>query len=202
MPLLVSLTFAALPYPRHVMYLLPPALVLMAYAGGGGRSLAARGGCPTRRPSRSSGAVALIALAPALVLDARVLFSPDNGPYPGRDQQQYVELGGVPWPPVEDAIRSRARGERVVILSLGGDPGHAEDAARPGRPLPVRRAATRRMAPRAQFAIDDESSPFGSFKAEAIVRRERFTQVGRFEPPGRKQGRDPVPAPRVAEPLG
>ena len=184
--LFVSLTFAALPYPRHVMYLIPPALVLMAYAAVEGvRWLRRR--LPDPQAIAVAGVVALVALAPALVLDGRVLFSPDNGPYPGRDQQQYVELGGVPWPPVEDAIRSRARGERVVILSLVAIPDTLKMLLGPDDHY-VFVGGDSPLAPRAQFAIDDESSPFGSFEAKAIVQRERFTQVGRFNRPDGNKG--------------
>jgi 4-amino-4-deoxy-L-arabinose transferase-like glycosyltransferase len=166
-PLLISLTFAALPYPRHVLYLLPPALVLMAYAAVEGARLA-RERLP--RPAAASviaGVTALV-LAQALVLDARILAHPDTGPYPGLDQDQYVRLGGQPWEPATDLVAERARGDRVVILSLTTNPDTMEMLLGPDdRYVFVTGASP--LAPEAQFAVLDRTNPFADVRAQQVL---------------------------------
>jgi hypothetical protein len=116
----IALVFPLAPYPRHVMYLIPPAVVLMAYAlvqaaRWARRRLSVRAaaiGCST--------ATALL-LAPAAVLDGDVLADPAHAHYPGLDYWQYVAgwPSGVPWQPAAELIRQQGTGRRITILAPG-----------------------------------------------------------------------------------
>jgi 4-amino-4-deoxy-L-arabinose transferase-like glycosyltransferase len=115
---MVALLFLATSMPRHVMYAMPPVIVLIAYALVRGAEWVRRH--VPRRPAAIVCAVAAaLLLAPALVLDLRVLAHPATAPYPGLDYWQYVAgyPSGVPWQGVPDVIRSRARGRPVVIVT-------------------------------------------------------------------------------------
>ena len=182
LPLVISLSFTTLPYPRHVMYLMPAALVLMAYAGVEGVR-AVRRRVSGRAAVLVSAGLALVALAPALWLDARLLAHPDTGPYPGLDQEQYVEQGGSVWPPAADAIRSRARGERAVILNLTSVPDTLQLMLEPDRRDYVFVYGDSPLAASAGFAVVDRSNPFQDEKARAIVERGEFVPVERFRRP-------------------
>lgn len=183
LPLAVSLLFSTLPYPRHVMYLLPPAIVLMAYALVEGVRWAQRVMAPRRAIPLSAAAIALL-LTPALLFDARVLSNPASTRYPGSDDGQYVTGtgAGAIWPDVADTIRWRADGPRVVILTtrsysqvlemlLGPDPRYAFVSGK--SPL----------AKQAQFSLDDPEIPFYDPDAVKVVRAGKFVPVRRFQRP-------------------
>ena len=185
-PLVISLSFTTLPYPRHVMYLLPPALPLMAYAlVEGVRWVSAR------LPRRAAVAVCVVAgllvFAQALRLDARVLAHPDTGPYPGLDQEQYVEQGGTVWPPATEAIRRRAAGRRVVILGLTSIPDTLRLMLGPGDERYVFVYGNSPLASRADFAIVDRSNPFVDEQAQSLIDRGEFVPVQRFRRPAGTQ---------------
>jgi 4-amino-4-deoxy-L-arabinose transferase-like glycosyltransferase len=181
-PLLISLSFATLPFPRHVMYLVPPAIPLMALAFVEGADWISR-----RAPGRAGLALAAVAalllLLPALRLDARLLAHPDTADYPGLDQK-YVSgtAGGGPWPGFADEIRRRSpRGEvrivdagnnaTVVRLLLGLD----------SRFLFVTR--TPDQVARARFAITDElPGPFVNRELLAQI-EQQFRLVREFRRP-------------------
>jgi 4-amino-4-deoxy-L-arabinose transferase-like glycosyltransferase len=117
-PFVVALLFAASPFPRNVMYVMPPAIILMAYAFAGG------GRWALRMTSRKTATVAVAAAAmalllPALRFDARVLAHPATTRYPSMDDWQYVTgvPAGSPWPSLADAIRRFAAGRRVVVAT-------------------------------------------------------------------------------------
>jgi 4-amino-4-deoxy-L-arabinose transferase-like glycosyltransferase len=186
LPLVISLSFTTLPYPRHVMYLLPPALPLMAYAlVEGVRWIAAR--LPRRAAVAVSVVAGVLVFAQALRLDARVLAHPDTGPYPGLDQEQYVEQGGTVWPPAVEAIRSRARGPRVVILGLTSIPDTLRLMLGPSNERYVFVYGESPLAARAQLALVDRSNPFVDARAERLVREGRFVPVRRFRRPAGSQ---------------
>ncbi len=183
LPLTVSLLFSTLPYPRHVMYLLPAAIVLMAYAivaGVGWARNALAPGVATAACVLALGAI----MAPALLLDARVLAHPATTRYPGTDDLQYVTGTGAGsvWPHVADTIRERAVGPQVVILTtrsysqvlemlLGPDPRYVfVDGKSP-------------LAPKAQFSLDDPQIPFYDPDAVNVVNDGDFVQVGRYPRP-------------------
>jgi 4-amino-4-deoxy-L-arabinose transferase-like glycosyltransferase len=181
LPLLISLTFAALPYPRHVLYLLPPFLVLMAYAAVEG-ARAARERLSPRAATAAIVVVGAVALSQALVLDARVLAHPDTGPYPGLDQTQYVRLGGHPWEPAAALIRGSAHGDRVVILSLASRPDTLEMLLGPSdRYVFVGGASP--LAEQAQFAVFDHSNPFVDIKADQVLKASSLRPVATFGRP-------------------
>jgi 4-amino-4-deoxy-L-arabinose transferase-like glycosyltransferase len=75
LPLVIALSFALGPFPRHVMYLMPPMLVLAAYAlVEAGRLISAR--LAPRAAAVTCAAALALLLAPALVADARFLAHP------------------------------------------------------------------------------------------------------------------------------
>jgi 4-amino-4-deoxy-L-arabinose transferase-like glycosyltransferase len=181
-PLGVSLLFTTLPYPRHVMYVVPPAVVLMAYAlVEGTRWLQTA----FVRGSTVASVVAVGGLlAPALLFDARVLARPGTASYPGVDDLQYVTGtgGGSVWPGVAEKIRQRGKGRRVVVVTprayaqvvemlLGPDPRFVFVSGR--SPL----------ARRAQFSIEDEI-PFFDPEAAAVAKEGKFVPIARFKRPG------------------
>jgi 4-amino-4-deoxy-L-arabinose transferase-like glycosyltransferase len=169
LPLLISLTFAALPYPRHVLYLLPPFIVLMAYAAVEGARFARERFSP-RVAAAVTAAVALLALSQALVLDARLLAHPDTGPYPGLDQDQYVKLGGHPWEPAADLVERSAHGDPVIILSLTTTPDTLEMLLGPDDRY-VFVTGDSPLAERAQLAVFDRTNPFLDLKAQQVLKR-------------------------------
>src|SRR4051812_40953294 len=77
------------PYPRHILYIVPPVVAIGAFGGawilGWARS---RVSAERRRPL-TVGLVA-VALLPALLFDVRVLGSPSSTHYPANDDVQYV----------------------------------------------------------------------------------------------------------------
>jgi hypothetical protein len=122
-PLAIGLTFQLRPYPRHTMFLLPPAILLSAYALARAGQLAQER-LPRRAvPVACAAGVALV-LAPAVVLDARVLADPAGARYPGLDYWQYVAgwPAGGPWRDAADRIEHDADAGPVVILTPGTYP--------------------------------------------------------------------------------
>jgi hypothetical protein len=119
-PFAVGMLFQLRPFPRHAMFLVPPALALSAYAIVRGARLA------ERRLSRPAAAIACAAatavvLAPAVVLDGRVLAHPATADYPGLDYWQYVAgwPAGGPWDRSADLLRERTGGRGAVTLVPG-----------------------------------------------------------------------------------
>lgn len=181
-PLLVILTFTTQPYPRHVMALLPPAIVLAAYglvtAGRWVREIVGL------RPAVIICGIGLVlVLAPALVFDARVLAHPATFHYPSLDDRQYVtgDEAGSPWPALTAAIRRRAKGDRVVIITPNSYPDTAHYLLWPDRRF-IFPPYGSRLAASAQFAIENHA-PFFDPGAFAVVAREHFVVVGRFPRP-------------------
>jgi 4-amino-4-deoxy-L-arabinose transferase-like glycosyltransferase len=181
LPLLISLTFAALPYPRHVLYLLPPFLVLAAYAAVEGVRFARERLSPGAATLAIAG-VGLLALSQALLLDGRVLAHPDTGPYPGLDQRQYVQLGGHPWEPINDVIRERARGDRVVILSLASRPDTLQMLLGPSDRYDFVTGKSPEAA-QAQFAVFDHSNPFVDIQAKSVLQSAGLREIGTYGRP-------------------
>jgi hypothetical protein len=122
-PLAIGLMFQLRPYPRHAMFLVAPLILLSAYAAARGVALAQRR-LPGRTATLACAAGAALVLAPAAVLDGRVLADPAGARYPGLDYWQYVAgwPGGAPWRHAADAIEDEATGRRVVILTPGDYP--------------------------------------------------------------------------------
>ncbi len=180
---MVALLFLATSMPRHVMYVMPPVIVLIAYALVDGARWVRRHVRERAIPIVCAATVAL--LAPALVLDLRVLAHPASAPYPGLDYWQYVAgyPSGVPWLGVPDLIRKRGTGRQVVIvtptpygiltLQFWHDRRYVFTTS--GSPL----------AARAQFAIFEGSSAAAVFGtgAQATRRQEQFVVVQRFSRP-------------------
>jgi 4-amino-4-deoxy-L-arabinose transferase-like glycosyltransferase len=183
LPLAVSMLFSTLPYPRHVMYLVPPALALMAYALVKGVAW-----LQTRLAPRSAALVSTVVmlglLTPALLLDARVLRHPDSARYPGTDDLQYVTGtgGGSPWPWVAAAIRERARGPQVPILTTRSYSQVLEMLLGPN-PRYVFVNGKSPLARQAQFSLDDEEIPFYDPEAADIVNKGNFVEIGRYQRP-------------------
>ncbi len=181
-PFAISMFFSTAPFPRHVMYLLPPVVVLMAYGITEGVRAVLRA-----VPGRAGIAVAALAvallLAPALRLDARVLAHPDTARYPGLDDLQYVTGtgGGTVWPPMARAIERRARGNRVILI---GPQAYTQVLEMLLGPNPRYRfvPGNSPLARQAQFAITDEI-PFLDPDAANVMHEEKFVPVARFARP-------------------
>jgi 4-amino-4-deoxy-L-arabinose transferase-like glycosyltransferase len=181
-PFAISMLFSTAPFPRHVMYLVPPAIVLMAYAlGEAWGALSAR--LPGPRGVALAAALLALLLVPALRFDVRVLDDPATTRYPGLDDVQYVTGtgGGTVWPPIAREIERRARGPQVVVISpraytqvlemvLGPDPRY--------RFVP----GSSPLARQAQFVVDDEI-PFLDGDAATIMRELDFRPVAHFARP-------------------
>ena len=162
---------------------MPAAIALMAYALVEAVRWARAVMAPRTAALASAVAVGAL-LTPALLLDARVLAHPDTARYPGTDDLQYVTGtgGGSVWPAVADAVRTRAKGPRVPILTtrsysqvlemlLGPDP---RFVFVPGRSP---------LAKQAQFSLDDEEIPFYDPHAVQVVSEGNFAEIGRYERP-------------------
>ncbi len=183
LPLAVALTFGTLPFPRHVMYIVPPTLVFASF----GLVRAGQAVARAMRPRQAAlvcslGAVAF--LAQAVVRDARLLAHPDTALYPGPDDAQYVTgtQAGSQWPKVRDAIRERARGNPVEIVMYRSYP----DVLRwllPGEPTFVILPSDSTRADRAQFLVADESNFIVPDTAGEALLRRRFRSIGRFPRP-------------------
>ena len=146
LPFVVALTFGTLSFPRHVMYVMPPLLVLMGLALVEGFKRVQR---ETRtriaRPLYAVGV--LLLLTPALIADARFIDDPVAAEYPGPDDEQYVRdtQAGKPWPDVADSIERRATGSRVIVVTDRAYPDvirwllDPRDASPTSRRTPLRR---------------------------------------------------------------
>lgn len=187
LPFAAALTFTLVPYPRHVMYVLPQALVLIAYAGVWCAARSRRAGRRTVLGLLGVGVTAL-AMVPALLLDARVLAHPRTVRYPGLDDLQYVTgapAGGA-WPALADAIRRRSGGRRTVILAAEADPNVirfllSADPASAANPYSVVLPSDPRFA-QSRFAIVDQL-PFADQGALRFIAREHFAVAGQFARP-------------------
>jgi hypothetical protein len=183
-PFTIAVLFTNLPFPRHVLYLVPPAIVLMGHALASAAALVRRRLAP--RPAMAVVAVAAVLLVlPALLLDGRILSDPATAAYPSKDSEQYVTGTGAGsiWPAVTDAVQRRAKGRQVVILlpsaqkavlqfMLGSDSRYA--LVKGESPL----------APRAQFAVYDQNTgPLVNQSAHLIAQRRGFVPIARFERP-------------------
>jgi 4-amino-4-deoxy-L-arabinose transferase-like glycosyltransferase len=183
-PFAVALLFATRPYPRHVVYVLPPAIVLMAYASVQAARWA-RSAMPIRRAAVVCSVGAALLLAPTLVFDGRVLAHPATFHYPSTDYFQYVtgQPAGGSWPAVADTIRSRGTGRQVVILTPQAEPYVLQLLLSPDPRYRVVEGDSP-LAPRAQFAINETGNPFVDTRAAAIVARDHFVLVRHYPRPG------------------
>jgi 4-amino-4-deoxy-L-arabinose transferase-like glycosyltransferase len=186
-PFAIALLFELRPFPRHVMYVLPPLLVLMALAVVRAAEHAAR--LRSRRLALLAvGAAGALALVPAAIVDRRALAHPATARYPGLDYWQYVAgwPAGAPWRDAADLIEHRDAGGRGPVLV----PGHYGVLAvllrEQGRGLVVDRSAT---APGARFGVMDSNRfpvDHGDF-ARRLARR-GYVAVGRFRRPSACSG--------------
>jgi hypothetical protein len=181
LPLFASLSFAVLPFPRHIMYLLPAGIVLIAYGLVGVVELLQR-----KLPSRIAVPACVVAvvllLLPALRMDWRVLAHPASAQYPGADDHMVTHAsGGAVWPAVADEIRRRARRGPLVIISVTANPTVVNLLLGPDpRYLFVRGDSP--LAKVADLALTDET-PFSDFGALASMRKGHFVAVRRFHRP-------------------
>jgi 4-amino-4-deoxy-L-arabinose transferase-like glycosyltransferase len=180
-PTVVALSFASLPFPRHIMYVVPAMLVLAALAlVEGGRLLAAR--LPARRAAPACAVGLALVAAPALVYDARVLAHPDTVRYPDGDDLQYVTGtgGGAIWPSVAATLRERAPAGPVVVLHPRAVPLVVDlMMEEPRFTFPAGRDPRARGA---DFVLMDEI-PFADFDALRIFGEGRFRLVASFRRP-------------------
>ena len=177
-PFMIGMAFQLRPYPRHAMFLMPPAIVLSAYAIVWGARFAERRMSRPAAVAACSAAAALL-IAPALVLDARVLARPATAEYPGLDYWQYVAgwPGGRPWSGAADQIESRATGPRVVIATPGGSYSVLRQLLGDDDRY-VFAPVGSRAADRAQFGLFDTSGfPVKTRGFEARMARRGFIEI-------------------------
>ena len=181
-PFTVSLLFSSLPYPRHVMYIVPPIVVLMAYGLVEGvrwvRSVAA----PRVATAACAVAIALL-LLPALLLDGRVLAHPASARYPGADDLQYVTGTGAGsiWPAVARSLKAHARGHTVYVLNTRAYSQVLEFLLDHDHDYRFVTGASR-FASQAQFSLDDQI-PFYDPNSARVLRNGQFAAIGRFRRP-------------------
>jgi 4-amino-4-deoxy-L-arabinose transferase-like glycosyltransferase len=183
LPLTASLLFATAAYPRHLIPLVAPLLVLVAYGFVEGAAWARRT-LPPRAAVPVIVAGVLLLWLPAFRLDARVLDRPATAKYPGRDDWQYVTgaPAGSQWPAVADAIRRFAAGKRVVVLSPTLDPSVTrlllDDDSRyvfVGGDSP--------LAPQARLALTEEKPFILDVKALEVMQQGQPRVIARFHRP-------------------
>jgi hypothetical protein len=181
-PFAVAVLFTTLPFPRHIMYVLPPAIVLMAYALVQAAAWLARA-LPARAAVPAVLAAAALLLAPALRFDARVLADPATTHYPTNDDWQYVtgDGGGAVWPAVADAIRRHGSGRRVVILHPQANVDILRFLLGPDSRYEFVQGSSP-LASRAQLAVYDET-PFVDRLAVDMTERLGLVPVQRFRRP-------------------
>ncbi len=178
-PFLVSMSFTALPFPRHVMYLMPPAIVLMGYALVEGARWATRT-WPTRVGWPVTAVAVVLLLIPALRFDGQVLSNPTTAHYPGLDEVQYVTGSGNVWPKVAAVIRRGAVGSRVVILNPAASVAILQILLGSGRYVFV--GANSPLASRAQFGLYDNLDPFADLHGVFLM-RQLLRPIGQFARP-------------------
>jgi 4-amino-4-deoxy-L-arabinose transferase-like glycosyltransferase len=184
LPFLVSMCFSTFPFPRHIMYVVPPLMVLAGFGiVTGVRYVVAA--LPPRAGVAVAAVAALVLLLPALRLDWRVLAHPASAHYPGKDDAQYVTGtgGGSPWPGVRDELRRRARGAQVVVLHPNANPERVQLLLGPD-PRYVFPRGDSPLARRAQFALTDHADqPFVDQRALALVRELGLRPIATFPRP-------------------
>jgi 4-amino-4-deoxy-L-arabinose transferase-like glycosyltransferase len=183
-PFAGALLFATFFFPRHVMFALPPAIVLVAYAAVVATRWAQRT-LPTRWVVAACTFVAALALAPAALFDARVLAHPDTARYPGRDDFQYVTgyAAGAPWPDVTDTLRALGTDRRhVVVMTPWGSPDVVRFLLDDDRRYTFV-WSVRPPARRADYAIREAKPPFADPAADAILARGHFVLIRRYPRP-------------------
>lgn len=156
-PFLAAVLFPVSPYPRHVMYLMPPILVLAAYAlVRGGRWIAGILGTGWKSAAAAI-VLPLLVVVASVGLNASVLRDPVTATYPGRDDVQYVTgvQAGAPWPAVSDLLRRRAIGSRVIIATDRADADIVQLLLGVS-PRYVFVLGSSSLAQRAQFVLQDE----------------------------------------------
>ena len=178
-----AIFFTTYPFPRHFMSGLPPFLVLVAYAVVRGWQWVSRQSWRTAGHAAYA-VVGVLALVPALVFDGRVLAHPATVRYPSFDDWQYVTgfPAGSPWPKVANAIRHRAIGTKVVIITpnadqrvvrllLGDDHRYVfTDGDQP-------------LGKHAQFAFTEAKGGVFGLGGMEVVRAQHFVEIGRFVRP-------------------
>jgi hypothetical protein len=166
------------------MYLVPPTLVLVAFAAVRTVEAIRRAAAP-RLAYAVCGAGAALLLGPALLTDARVLAHPATTEYPGPDDDQYVTgtQAGAPWPGVRDAIERRAVGDRVEIVTYRSYPNILRWLLTPEDRYVFLSSRSPRV-PEAQFVVTDESNfAFSGDTVAALIDSGEVQIVGRFPRP-------------------
>jgi hypothetical protein len=191
-PFAIGMLFQLRPFPRHAMFMVPPTLALSAYAITSGVRFAGR---RLSRPAAALVCSAVLAagLAPAAILDARVLAHPETASYPGLDYWQYVAgwPAGGPWGHAADEIHERSTDRPVVVL-VPGNYGILSELLGDGYALVDKRSP---LAARARFGVYDTAGfPVDPKGFGAELARRHFIRIARFaRPPGPCEGpREPA----------
>jgi 4-amino-4-deoxy-L-arabinose transferase-like glycosyltransferase len=119
-PLVAALLLPLQPFPRYVVFAMPPVVACagLALARAAGAAFARLGATPAAATAVAAGT--LLLLAPALVRDARFVADPAAARYPGLDDAQYVTgiSAGAPWPRVARELRRRAGGREATVMRM------------------------------------------------------------------------------------
>ena len=190
-PFVVALLFTESPFPRNVMYVMPPAIILMAYAFAEGGRWALRM-IPHNTAAFAVAATAIALLLPALRFDARVLAHPATTRYPSLDDWQYVTgvPAGAPWPSLADAIRRFAAGKRVVVATPVSssyenrfDPAITELLLN-NNPRYIFVESSSPLAREAKLAVTDSARPLGEdVQSLRVISQHNPVLIGQFARP-------------------
>jgi hypothetical protein len=105
------------PFPRHLLYLLPPTVVLIAFGGDSISRYLARLVQASHWRRHLVAGIAVLALLPALIFDASVLANPSSAQYPSRDDEQYVSgwQSGVGYEKIAATLRRLTHGRPTFV---------------------------------------------------------------------------------------
>jgi 4-amino-4-deoxy-L-arabinose transferase-like glycosyltransferase len=206
-PFLVALLFTESPFPRNVMYVMPPAIVLMAYAFAEGGRWALRM-LPHNSAAVAVAATAIALLLPALRFDARVLAHPATTRYPSLDDWQYVTgvPAGSPWPSLADAIHRFAAGQRVVVATPVSvsyenrfDPAITE-LLLDNNPRYVFVESSSPLAREAKLAVTDSARPLGEdIQSLRVISQQSPVLIAQFARPRSPDAGATTTSPRKAQ---
>ncbi|MFL5884376.1 MAG: glycosyltransferase family 39 protein [Thermoleophilaceae bacterium] len=109
------------PYPRHILYIVPPVVAIGAFGGAWILGYARSRVSPERRRALTVG-LAVVALAPAVLFDLRVLASPSSTHYPANDDVQYVTgwESGSGLEPLAATLRRLTHGRPALVAYTSG----------------------------------------------------------------------------------
>ena len=176
-PLAAAVLLAVHPYPRYVLYVVPPMIVFIAVGG----ETALRWIWERVQPDRRVpvlAAVGVVALAPALFFDARVTGSPASTHYPVNDDVQYVTgwESGSGLNQIADTLRRMTKGKPAIVIYTSG----YSDALRflVDNPRLLYVSTTSKAVPLARYLVEfPHAKEFPDFAEGALLPGFRLVQT-------------------------